>query len=156
MKHTLAFSLLLLLTETFAAMAADEFEVISEGLSNPTGVAIQPGTGHVFVAESAAGRVIRIVDGQGSVLPEEWGGPASSTVLSPMLQHVERASQQAKGAMQQVIAHYIELEPQGEEMIPGDIYSTLDYHAVAVIDGERVDSTQTLQHGQCSCGSCPG
>ncbi len=51
---------------------------------------------------------------------------------------------------------YVELEPQGEEMVDGDAYSTLDYHAVAIIDGERVDSTQKLTHGQCSCGSCPG
>ncbi|MCH7726303.1 MAG: hypothetical protein IH991_07480 [Planctomycetes bacterium] len=34
------------------------------GLDNPCGVAIQPGTGHVFVADSGAKRVIRVVDGK--------------------------------------------------------------------------------------------
>ena len=43
---------------------ASEYEVVVEGLSNPTGVAVQPGTGDVFVADSAAGRVIRLVDGE--------------------------------------------------------------------------------------------
>jgi serine/threonine protein kinase len=36
--------------------------VIFDGLMNPTGVAIQPETGAVFVSDSAAGRVLRIVD----------------------------------------------------------------------------------------------
>ncbi len=43
--------------------AADPVTVLS-GLDNPTGVAIQPETGHVFVADSAAGKVIRLVDGK--------------------------------------------------------------------------------------------
>ncbi len=33
-------------------------EVVS-GLSNPCGIAVQPGTGHVFVSDSAASRVVR-------------------------------------------------------------------------------------------------
>ncbi len=37
-------------------------EVIAEGLSNPCGVAIQPDTGTVFVSDSGALRVVRIVD----------------------------------------------------------------------------------------------
>jgi hypothetical protein len=45
------------------------------------------------------------------------------------------------------------LEPVGEPRVPGDPYSTLDFHAVAMIDGERVDSSAKLQaHGSCSCG----
>jgi hypothetical protein len=39
-------------------------ETVVEGLNNPTGIAIQPGTNHVFVADSGAGRVIRVVDGK--------------------------------------------------------------------------------------------
>lgn len=37
-------------------------ETVMEGLNNPSSVAIQPETGHVFVADSGALRVIRIVD----------------------------------------------------------------------------------------------
>ncbi len=37
-------------------------ETIAGGLKNPTSVVVQPGTGHVFVAESGALRVIRVVD----------------------------------------------------------------------------------------------
>ena len=39
-----------------------EVKTVVEGLNNPSGVAIQPETGHVFVADSGALRVIRIVD----------------------------------------------------------------------------------------------
>lgn len=38
-------------------------EIVVTGLSNPSGVAIQPNTGHVFVADSGAGRIVRVVDG---------------------------------------------------------------------------------------------
>jgi hypothetical protein len=34
------------------------------GLINPSGVAIQPETGHLFVSDSGAGRIIRIVEGK--------------------------------------------------------------------------------------------
>jgi DNA-binding beta-propeller fold protein YncE len=43
------------------------------GLSNPCGVAVQPGTGHVFVSDSATGRVCRVVDGK---LQDVIGGSA--------------------------------------------------------------------------------
>jgi len=48
------------------ALAADEAKVedVVGGLSNPAGVAIQPGTGHVFVSDSATGRICRVVDGK--------------------------------------------------------------------------------------------
>jgi DNA-binding beta-propeller fold protein YncE len=39
-------------------------EVVVGGLSNPCGVAVQPETGHVFIADSAAGRVVRVIDGK--------------------------------------------------------------------------------------------
>lgn len=41
-----------------------EVKTVVERLNNPCGVAIQPGTGHVFVSDSGALRVIRIVDGK--------------------------------------------------------------------------------------------
>ena len=41
-----------------------DYEVVAENLQNPRGIAIQPETGHVFVAESGALRVVRIVDGE--------------------------------------------------------------------------------------------
>jgi sugar lactone lactonase YvrE len=48
------------------AFAADDAKVeeVVGGLSNPCGIAIQPGTGHIFVSDSATGRVGRIVDGK--------------------------------------------------------------------------------------------
>ena len=48
------------------AFAQDDVvvETVVEGLNNPSGVAIQPETGHVFVADSGALRVIRVVDGK--------------------------------------------------------------------------------------------
>ena len=49
----------------FTANGQDaEVKTVVEGLNNPSGVAIQPETGHVFVADSGALRVIRIVDGK--------------------------------------------------------------------------------------------
>ena len=41
-----------------------DYQVVAENLQNPRGVAIQPETGHVFVAESGALKVVRIVDGE--------------------------------------------------------------------------------------------
>jgi DNA-binding beta-propeller fold protein YncE len=48
------------------AIAAEDAKVedVVGGLSNPCGVAIQPGTGQVFVSDSATGRVARVVDGK--------------------------------------------------------------------------------------------
>ena len=50
------------------SLADEEIEVILDELKNPCGVAVQPGTGVVFVSESAAGRVIRVVDGEAQVV----------------------------------------------------------------------------------------
>ncbi len=45
------------------------------------------------------------------------------------------------------------LEPTGVPMVRGDEYSTLDFHAVAIIDGVRVDSSANLEKGSaCDCG----
>ena len=45
-------------------IAAPPVETVLEQLNNPCGVAVQPETGHVYVAESGAGRVVRIVEGK--------------------------------------------------------------------------------------------
>lgn len=48
-----------------SAFGADaKVETVVSGLINPCGVAVQPETGHVFVADSGAGRVVRIVEGK--------------------------------------------------------------------------------------------
>lgn len=49
-----------------AAQEAEEakLETVVEGLYNPCGLAIQPETGHVFVADSGHGKIVRIVDGK--------------------------------------------------------------------------------------------
>lgn len=47
-----------------SAFAETKVTTVVEGLSNPCGIAIQPGTGVVFVADSAASRIVRIVDGK--------------------------------------------------------------------------------------------
>ncbi|MGY8770315.1 MAG: hypothetical protein ACKVH8_18005 [Pirellulales bacterium] len=49
---------------TSPLLAEIQPETVLENLSNPAGVAVQPNTGHVFVSDSAAGRVIRVVDGK--------------------------------------------------------------------------------------------
>jgi DNA-binding beta-propeller fold protein YncE len=60
---SLCFALAAIFGITVFAADAKVEEVVG-GLSNPCGVAVQPGTGHVFVSDSATGRVCRIVDGK--------------------------------------------------------------------------------------------
>ena len=61
--------------------AEEQIEVVLEGLKNPCGVAVQPDTGVVFVSDSAAGRIIRVVDGAaqevvaGSTIGQYGKGP---------------------------------------------------------------------------------
>ncbi len=59
------------LTLCFMAMIASpaigqeaSYDTVLEGLNNPTAIAVQPGTGHVFVADSGAQRVIRVIEGK--------------------------------------------------------------------------------------------
>ena len=52
------------LTLGSAVVTAAEVSTVLEGLNNPCGIAVQPGTKHVFVSDSAAGRVVRVVDGK--------------------------------------------------------------------------------------------
>ena len=53
-------------TTSSLAVAQDEVEVetVVEGLNNPSGIAIQPETGVVFIADSGALRVVRVIDGK--------------------------------------------------------------------------------------------
>jgi len=55
--------LTLLAASSFVA-AEPKVETILDGLTNPCGVAIQPETGVVFVSDSGAGKVLRVVDGK--------------------------------------------------------------------------------------------
>jgi sugar lactone lactonase YvrE len=58
MKTTLCLGTLLAVASLAAAAEPKKTPLIT-GLDNPCGVAIQPGTGDVFVADSAAGRIVR-------------------------------------------------------------------------------------------------
>ena len=63
-------------------------EVVAQGLTNPSGVAIQPETGHVFVADSGAGRVVRVIDGKIEAVitdfPTEGNGANPSYKIGPL------------------------------------------------------------------------
>jgi hypothetical protein len=76
----LAAHLILLALLASANAAEPKITVVVEGLNNPTAVAQQPG-GDLFVAESGAGRVVRIVEGKafeaigGSAIDKYGKGP---------------------------------------------------------------------------------
>lgn len=62
---TLVFVSLALSAAAQSAGAQDaKLETVLENLYNPCGIAIQPETGTVFVADSGHGKVIRLIDGQ--------------------------------------------------------------------------------------------
>lgn len=62
---TSVLSVLVLLTCCLTpALAEHKAETVLSGLNNPSGVALQPETGHVFVSDSGAAKIIRIVDGK--------------------------------------------------------------------------------------------
>ena len=64
MRNTIL-SIVAVLTFAIAPAWADHHvTTVVDGLDNPAGVAIQPDTGHVFVSDSGASRVIRVVDGK--------------------------------------------------------------------------------------------
>ncbi len=61
----LFFCTLLLAAFSGGSLQADvKVEKVLEALVNPCGVAVQPETGVVFVSDSGAGRIIRVVDGK--------------------------------------------------------------------------------------------
>ena len=57
------FALIAIATSATRAQEA-VVDVVLDGLNNPSGIAIQPETGHVFVADSGALRIIRVVNGK--------------------------------------------------------------------------------------------
>ena len=63
MKKLLALTCAALFATPLLAQDA-KVETVVTGLTNPCGIAIQPETGHVFISDSGAGRVVRIVDGK--------------------------------------------------------------------------------------------
>ena len=87
MLRTLPLFIVLLLCFAHSAQAQTEDqktttpEVVVTGLDNPTGVAVQPITGTVFVANSAAGEIVRIVDGKAQ--PVITGFPLSTYGKDP-------------------------------------------------------------------------
>jgi glucose/arabinose dehydrogenase len=73
MKTTLRMGTLMFLAIAATALAAEPKKtVLISGLDNPCGVAIQPGTGDLFISDSAAGRVVRF-------------NPASAGKASPVV-----------------------------------------------------------------------
>ncbi len=72
MLSRFALPLMLMLLGTVTAQAQIKPEVILDGLKCPSGVAIQPETGTVFVAETAASQVIRVVDGNAEVVIKDF------------------------------------------------------------------------------------
>ena len=64
MKRILSLAIVLAMVSSSSVMAEATVDTVAGGLTNPCGVAIQPGTGTIFVADSGAGRVVRIVDGK--------------------------------------------------------------------------------------------
>ena len=61
MNRLLSFACAVLLAAPALAQDA-KVETVVTGLYNPCGIAIQPETGHVFIADSGAGRVVRVID----------------------------------------------------------------------------------------------
>ncbi|GAA4422628.1 hypothetical protein [Bremerella cremea] len=74
----------LLFLSAMVAQAEIKPEVILEGLKCPSGVAIQPETETVFVAETAASQIIRVVDGKAEVVVSEF--PADEYGKGPTYQ----------------------------------------------------------------------
>src|SRR5262245_28155535 len=56
--------LVLIIIVAARADAPPAVEVVLENLDRPQGVAIQPETGYVYVADSGRGRIVRLVDGK--------------------------------------------------------------------------------------------
>jgi hypothetical protein len=60
----LALMCIVLAASLAPALAEENIETVIEGLTNPSGIATQPETGDLFVADSGAGRVIRVQIGE--------------------------------------------------------------------------------------------
>jgi DNA-binding beta-propeller fold protein YncE len=44
--------------------AEEKITVVLEGLHNPSGLAVQPNTGHLFVSDTGSGKIVRVVEGK--------------------------------------------------------------------------------------------
>ncbi|MEO8494537.1 MAG: hypothetical protein ABI614_05680 [Planctomycetota bacterium] len=64
MRTSILGSIALLTVALAPAWADHHITTVVDGLDNPAGVAIQPETGDLFVSDSGASRVIRVVDGK--------------------------------------------------------------------------------------------
>jgi len=63
-------------------------ETVVDGLDNPCGVAVQPETGVIFVADSGAHRIVRIVEGKAQAVitdfPEDIYGKGPKYAVGPL------------------------------------------------------------------------
>ncbi|PQO26013.1 hypothetical protein C5Y96_21415 [Blastopirellula marina] len=84
MLHRVSLPLAFVLFLVASTQAEIKPEVILEGLKCPSGVAVQPETGTVFVAETAASQVIRVVDGKAEVVVKDF--PADEYGKGPVYQ----------------------------------------------------------------------
>ncbi len=87
-NRKLVISLALLISACSLLRAEPTVETVLEGLKNPVAVVLQPETDVIFVAESGAGRVIRIVDGKAEVVitgfPLEKYGEGPKYSIGPL------------------------------------------------------------------------
>jgi hypothetical protein len=86
--RTLSVSLLVLLFCSFAVQAEPTVETVLEGLNNPVAVVLQPETGVLFVSESGAGQVVRVIDGKSEVVisgfPIDQYGEGPKFAIGPL------------------------------------------------------------------------
>ncbi len=77
-----------LLALSISPVRAADVEDVVGGLNNPCGLAIQPGTGDLFVADSGAGRVVRIDNGKAvnviTDFPEDIYGKGPKYAIGPL------------------------------------------------------------------------
>jgi DNA-binding beta-propeller fold protein YncE len=75
----------LLAVPFFAIAAEPRVETVLTGLTRPSGVAVQTGTGRVFVADSGTGQILRVVDSKAEVFlanaPRDGVGPGRKYAL---------------------------------------------------------------------------
>ena len=91
-RHLRTVVVLVLLTCTWIwcepAVADVEAELVVENLLNPCGLAIQPETGHLFVADSGNLRVVRVVDGSPRAViagfPQDRFGDDPGLIFGPL------------------------------------------------------------------------
>ena len=79
--------ILLVIALHCAAGVSEELphSVVLEGLHNPTGVAVQPGTGTIFVVESGAGQIVRLVSAEADADSEAGAEPEKSIRAEPVI-----------------------------------------------------------------------